>query len=197
MSVRLVCVSKKEKRMTVLDLLDEIEEIVETSSAVPLTNKIMVDGNELREIVKEIRQSLPDDVQQAKWIKEQKNNILSEAKQEYEKIQVQAKKHADYLVDEHEIVLKAQKKADDIQKNAQEFSTMLKLKTYDYLDDTLFDMQSKFEELNGKYLNELFNYMAKTFESTNDVLEKNRAELKQLASRTKNGEEWLYEDKDE
>ena len=52
---------------------------------------------------------------------------------------------------------------------------MLKLKTYDYLDDTLFDMQSKFEELNGKYLNELFNYMAKTFESTNDVLEKNRA----------------------
>ena len=75
MSVRLVCVSKKKKRMTVLDLLDEIEEIVETSSAVPLTNKIMVDGNELREIVKEIRQSLPDDVQQAKWIKEQKNNI--------------------------------------------------------------------------------------------------------------------------
>ena len=168
--------------MTVLDLLDEIEEIVETSSAVPLTNKIMVDGNELREIVKEIRQSLPDDVQQAKWIKEQKNNILSEAKQEYEKIQVEAKKHADYLVDEHEIVLKAQKKADDIQKNAQEFSTMLKLKTYDYLDDTLFDMQSKFEELNGKYLNELFNYMAKTFESTNDVLEKNRAELKQLVA---------------
>ena len=81
MSVRLVCVSKKEKRMTVLDLLDEIEEIVETSSAVPLTNKIMVDGNELREIVKEIRQSLPDDVQQAKWIKEQKNNILSELTQ--------------------------------------------------------------------------------------------------------------------
>ena len=63
-------------------------------------------------------------MQQAKWIKEQKNNILSEAKQEYEKIQVEAKKHADYLVDEHEIVLKAQKKADDIQKNAQEFSTI-------------------------------------------------------------------------
>ena len=69
---------------------------------------------------------------------------------------------------------------------------MLKLKTYDYLDSTLYDMQTKFEELNGKYLNELFAYMEKTFESTNDVLEQNRAELKEMASRTKNGEDWLY-----
>ena len=104
----------------------------------------------------------------------------------------EAKKHADYLVDEHQIVSKAQKKADGIQKEAQEYSTMLKLKTYDYLDSTLYDMQTKFEELNGKYLNELFAYMEKTFESTNDVLEQNRAELKEMASRTKNGEDWLY-----
>ncbi|MDY2959745.1 MAG: ATPase [Hornefia sp.] len=178
--------------MTVLDLLDELDEIVETASTVPLTNKIMVDGSEIVEIVKEIRQSLPDDVQQAKWIKDQKDNILAEAKQEYEKVQIEAKKHADFLIDEHEIVLKAQKKADGMQKEAQEYSTMLKLKTYDYLDNTLYEMQGKFEELNGKYLNELFTYMEKTFQSTNEVLEQNRAELKEMASRTKNGEDWLY-----
>ena len=178
--------------MTVLDLLEELEDIVNTTSTVPLTNKVMVDGEEILEIVKDIRQSLPDDVQQAKWIKEQKDNIIAEAKQEYEKVQIEAKKHADYLVDEHQIVSKAQKKADGIQKEAQEYSTMLKLKTYDYLDSTLYDMQTKFEELNGKYLNELFAYMEKTFESTNDVLEQNRAELKEMASRTKNGEDWLY-----
>ncbi len=178
--------------MTVLDLLDELDEIVETASTVPLTNKIMVDGSEIVEIVKEIRQSLPDDVQQAKWIKDQKDNILAEAKQEYEKVQIEAKKHADFLIDEHEIVLKAQKKADGMQKEAQEYSTMLKLKTYDYLDNTLYEMQGKFEELNGKYLNELFAYMEKTFQSTNEVLEQNRAELKEMASRTKNGEDWLY-----
>ena len=72
--------------MTVIDLLEEIEEIVETSSKVPMTNKIMVDGNELLEIVKEIRSSMPDDVQQAKWINDEKSRILSEAKEEYEKI---------------------------------------------------------------------------------------------------------------
>ena len=70
--------------MTVLDLLEELEDIVNTASTVPLTNKVMVDGEEILEIVKDIRQSLPDDVQQAKWIKEQKDNIIAEAKQEYE-----------------------------------------------------------------------------------------------------------------
>ena len=89
--------------MTILDLLDEIEDIVETASTVPLTNKIMVDGNELMEIVKEIRISLPDDVQQAKWVRDEKGRILSEAKEEYEKIIVEARKQADYLVDEHDI----------------------------------------------------------------------------------------------
>ena len=77
-----------------------------TASTVPLTNKVMVDGEEILEIVKDIRQSLPDDVQQAKWIKEQKDNIIAEAKKEYEKVQIEAKKHADYLVDEHQIVSK-------------------------------------------------------------------------------------------
>ena len=109
--------------MTVLDLLEELEDIVNTASTVPLTNKVMVDGEEILEIVKDIRQSLPDDVQQAKWIKEQKDNIIAEAKQEYEKVQIEAKKHADYLVDEHQIVSKAQKKADGIQKEAHNAET--------------------------------------------------------------------------
>ena len=71
------------------------------------------------------------------------------------------------------------------------------IRTYDYLDKTLYDMQGKFDELNGKYLNELFNYMARTFDNMGEVLQQNRDELKEMAVRTKNGEEWLYEDKDE
>ena len=52
--------------MTVLELLEEIEDIVDTAPGLPLTGKIMVDANEVLEIVREIRLSLPDDVQQAK-----------------------------------------------------------------------------------------------------------------------------------
>ena len=175
--------------MTVLDLLEEIEEIVDSASTVPLTNKIMVDGDELLEIVKDIRQSLPDDVQQAKGVEEQKDRILAEARDQYEKVITEAQKQADYLVEDHDITKRAQQKADEIVRSAQEYTKMLKIGTYDYLDKTLYDMQGKFDELNGKYLNELFNYMAKTFDNMGEVLEQNRNELKQMAYRTKNGDD--------
>ncbi|MBQ1489618.1 MAG: ATPase [Eubacterium sp.] len=175
--------------MTVLDLLEEIEDIVETASTVPLTNKIMIEGDELLDIVKEIRESLPDDVQQAKWVRDEKDRILAEAKSEYEKIIVEANKQADYLVEEHDITRRAKQRAVDIETQAEDYAKVLKLKTYDYLDKILYDMQGRFDELNGKYLNELFNYMSKTFENMGGVLQNNRDELKQMAYQTKNGED--------
>ena len=58
--------------MRVLELLEEIEEIVDTAAGFPLTGKIMVDSQELLEIVREIRAELPDEIQQAPVDKERK-----------------------------------------------------------------------------------------------------------------------------
>ena len=62
--------------MRVLELLEEIEEIVDTAAGFPLTGKIMVDSQELLEIVREIRAELPDEIQQAQWIKMTENGSL-------------------------------------------------------------------------------------------------------------------------
>ena len=45
--------------MKVLELLDELDEIIEVASSVPVVRKVMVDPNEVTEIVKEIRLELP------------------------------------------------------------------------------------------------------------------------------------------
>lgn len=66
--------------MRVLELLEEIEEIVDTAAGFPLTGKIMVDSQELLEIVREIRAELPDEIQQAQWIKNERERIIAEAK---------------------------------------------------------------------------------------------------------------------
>ena len=49
--------------MKVLELLDELDEIIEVASSVPVVRKVMVDPNEVTEIVKEIRLELPDEIQ--------------------------------------------------------------------------------------------------------------------------------------
>ncbi len=55
-----------EDTMKVLKLLEELEDIVDDATGLPLSNKIMVDAEEIFQIVREIRLALPDDVQQAK-----------------------------------------------------------------------------------------------------------------------------------
>ena len=105
----------------------------------------------------EIRLSLPDDVQQARWVKDEKDRILGEAKAEYEKIIVEAKKQAEYLVESDDITLKAQKLGEQIVKNAEEHARVLKMRTYDYVDKMLFDMQSKMEDMNLKYFGEMYS----------------------------------------
>lgn len=175
--------------MSVLDLLEEIEDIVDTAPGLPLTGKIMIDANDLLEIVREIRLGLPDDVQQARWVKDEKDRILGEAKSEYEKIIVEAKKQAEYLVESDDITLKAQKLGEQIVKNAEEHARILKMRTYDYVDKMLFDMQAKMEDMNLKYFGEMYTNLENTFNGINEVLLANREEIKGLAYKTQNGQD--------
>ncbi len=175
--------------MTVLELLEEIEDIIDTAPGLPLTGKIMVDTNELLEIVREIRLSLPDDVQQAKWVKDEKERILTEAKSEYEKIIVEAKKQADYLVETDDITLRAQKMAEGIREDAEEYAKVLKMRTYDYVDKMLYDMQARMDELNMKYFGEMYGNLEKSFQEIGGVLQSNRDEIKDMAYRTQNGQD--------
>ena len=61
--------------MDILLLLDEIEDIIEDGTSVPFSKKILVDTEELLDILKEIRIRLPDEIKQAAWIKEEKQDF--------------------------------------------------------------------------------------------------------------------------
>ena len=50
-----------ENTMKVLELLEELEDIVDEATGLPLTGKIMLDAEEIFQIVREIRLALPDD----------------------------------------------------------------------------------------------------------------------------------------
>ena len=91
--------------MKVLDLLEEIVEICDTAAGVPFSTRIMVDKAELVEIVGDIRKALPEEIQQAQFIKDERERILGDAREEYETIIRDAEQRADILVDQNEITI--------------------------------------------------------------------------------------------
>lgn len=66
--------------MEIFTLLEALEDILERSKKVPLSNRSIVDKEEILEIIKEIRIKLPDELKQAKWVKEERQRILLEAR---------------------------------------------------------------------------------------------------------------------
>ena len=59
----------------VMTLLDDLEEILANASKVPFSEKAIVDSDEIRSIVDDIRLSMPKDIQQAKWVKDEQDRI--------------------------------------------------------------------------------------------------------------------------
>ena len=170
--------------MKVLELLEEIEEIVDTASGFPLTGKIMIDSQELLEIVREIRAELPDEIQQAQWIKNERERIITEAKNEYEAVIADAKRQAETLVENHDITVKAKMRADELMRVTEETAKQLKMSTYDYVDNILYNFQGKMEQLNALYFGDMFGSIEKTFNDISTTLESNREEIKDMAYRT-------------
>lgn len=175
-----------EDTMKVLELLEELEDIVDAATKVPMMSKVMVEAEDVFSIIREIRLALPDDVQQAKWIRDERDRILADAKTEYERIIREAKKQADYLVETNEITARATKLAQEIRDDADINAKILKMKTYDYVDKILYDMQAKMDEMNMRYFGEMYSNLEKTFDQINQTLSANREEIKALAYKTQN-----------
>lgn len=167
--------------MKVLELLEEIEEIVDTAAGFPLTGKIMVDSEELLEIVREIRSELPDEIHQAQWIKNERERIISEAKTQYDAVISDAQKQAESLVENNDITVKSKLRADELMTVTEDTAKQLKVGTYEYLDGVLYNFQGKMEHLNSIYFGEMFTSIEKAFEDINAALTANRDELQNMA----------------
>lgn len=170
--------------MKILELLDELEEIMETGTGFILTGKIMVDPDEVLEIVKEIRAELPEEIEQAKWIKSERQRIIDEAKSEYETVLKDAQRQSDMLIENDEITLKAKARADEILKNAEATAKQLKLSSFDYIDGILFNFQEKMDQMNAEYFMSMVNNVEKTFDTISSTINANRTEIKDLAYNT-------------
>lgn len=165
--------------MKVLELLDELDEIIEVASPIPVVRKVMVDPNEITEIVKEIRLELPDEIQQAQWIKNERQRILDEAKAEYESILTEARQKADALVENDEITVKAKARADEILRIAQENSFVMKTSILDYTDSMLYNLQEKVDQMYATYFTDMYDDLQATFEKINANIATSRNEVKE------------------
>ena len=177
----------------VMTLLDDLEEILSNASKVPFSEKAIVDSDEIRSIVDDIRLGMPKDIQQAKWVKDEQERILNEARSEYDKVIVAAKKQAEYLVENDIIKKEAEKRADALISEAENHSRYIKLRSYEYVDKLLYDMQNDIAKVATEFIQPMNDYFTDMVGEMNNRVNGNRQEMKALAERVQGGSTYTEE----
>ena len=132
--------------MEIFTLLETLEECLEKAKNIPFTQKGIVDKEEILDIIKEIRLKLPDELKQAKWVKEERGRILVEAQKEADGIVKEAENRIISMIDEHEITRKAYEQKAQIIETANEMSREISKGTKEYADNILEKVQGVLQE---------------------------------------------------
>lgn len=132
--------------MEIFTLLETLEEMLESSRTLPFSGKCVVEKEEILEIIKEIRIKLPDELKQAKWVKEERGRILVEAQKEADDIVKEAENRIISMIDEHEITRKAYEQKAQIIETANEMSREISKGTKDYADNLLEKLEVVLED---------------------------------------------------
>lgn len=159
--------------MEIFAFLEALEDILEKGKVVPFTEKCIVEKNELLDIIKEIRLNLPDELKQAKWIREERERIIAEAQKDAEDIVKEAENRIISMIDEHEITKKAYDKKNEIIAEANEMYREYSKDAIHYADGILSNI-----EQNMIKLGETLNGVEISIKSALETIHNNRKELK-------------------
>lgn len=124
--------------MNVNELLDTIEDALEESASVPLSGgKRIVDVEQIRDYLDEVRAALPGELRQAQQIVNDRAQIVDSANAQAQAIVKKAEERARILVSDAEIVKAAQQRASDITSAAQTEARTLRQTVTDYCENML------------------------------------------------------------
>lgn len=124
--------------MSVDDLIDELYEMVEKAWSLPLSRgRAVLDGEEVKQILDEIRANMPQEIHQAKAIVADRTQILDDARREAETVVRVAQERAKTLIAQDEIVRQAQQKANELTAQSQAKVREMRRASNDYIDDLM------------------------------------------------------------
>ncbi len=159
--------------MEIFTLLETLEDLLEKSKIVPFTNKSIVSKNEILDIIKEVRLKLPDELKQAKWIKEERERIIAEAQKDADDIVKEAENRIISMIDEHEITKKAYEKKTEIIATANDIYREFSNNASSYADGVLKEVEDTMLKLC-----ETINNVEMNLQSRIETVQEQRKQLK-------------------
>ncbi len=134
----------------ILYLVDRLEAAVNKGTAVPFSNKRMIDEDECLDIIDQLRIAVPEEIKQSRRVTQEKDRILAQAKEEAERIVQMAHEEATRQADMSEVVKTAQARAANISQQAEADAKSTRAGADDYAQQVLTELQQRLDEMTAR-----------------------------------------------
>ncbi len=122
--------------MNMDDLMEQLDEVLDNGFKMP-GKRVVVDIENVRAIIDDMRMTMPTEIKQAKGIVADRADIMNNAKREADSIVRVAEERAKAMVAQEEITKLAQAKAGEILAAAQKKSREMRKAAQDFVDDLM------------------------------------------------------------
>lgn len=168
-------------------LLEDLEDVLDDASSIPLSKKSAVDVEKIKTIIEDIRLNTPQETKQAKAIVDSRNTILEEAKREASEIIKKAEAEARDLIARDEITKRAQAEATEIIAKANEQGRQMVEEAQNQASDILSNATTQANEMvtsaknkSREMLTAVNNYADDTLLAIDDALYKALTDVRRI-----------------
>lgn len=128
--------------MDIAARIHQLEELIREAKSMPLSASVLVNKDEVLELVDGMRNTLPEEIKQARWVVKDREELLAKARRDAEVIVDDARKEQARLVSDDEVVAESAREAERILADAREQARQIKLEAEDYVDAMLASFES-------------------------------------------------------
>ena len=165
--------------VNVIELLEYLQDIVESAAKVPITGKVVIDKKEVLEVVDQVINYLPDEFKKAQWVMTERERILGEAQKEYESVKKQTMDLLKKQVENHDIVKEANLRAQEIIASAQREAKAIRIGARDYADEILSQLEKEIDVKTNEILTIIKNNVEALATNMNNDMSKASATIRE------------------
>ena len=129
-----------EQRAELSDLQDTVDDLIvhlHEAKSVPLSGNAMVDREQFLGMLERIRADLPDELRAARWMVREREAFIARTNEKAREIVDRARKEADALVSDSNIMAEAVEEANILVRRAEGEARRLRLETEDEIERKL------------------------------------------------------------
>lgn len=129
-----------------LNIVEELYATIEAARRLPLMGRAMINQDEVLDLLERLRDALPDEIAQARWLIRDRDRVISQAKGEAERVLRDAGQKVEEMARESAITEAARRHADQMIAQARQVSLEIRASANEYTDGLLLKVQDALQQ---------------------------------------------------